>query len=203
MRHCVKWSDKEKEYLKEITPGHHYAEIVELMNKKFDREFTVELVKNAIGRYKLNTGFNGRFEKGLIPHNKGQKGVCAKGAEKGWFKKGQTPINHKSVGSERITKDGYIMIKVAEPNKWRLKHVVEWEKHNGKLPRNHALIFLDRNKQNTSIDNLKLVSRSELLIINRDNLLKDNKELNETAVIIAKVTDKVQKVIKKGERINE
>lgn len=199
MGYGIKWSDEEKEYLKEITPGHHYVEIVELMNKKFDREFTVELVKNAIGRYKLNTGFNGRFEKGLIPHNKGQKGVCAKGTEKGWFKKGQTPINHKSVGSERITKDGYIMIKVAEPNKWRLKHVVEWEKHNGKLPRNHALIFLDRNKQNTSIDNLKLVSRSELLIINRDNLLKDNKELNETAVIIAKVTDKVQRLTNRSE----
>lgn len=199
MGYGIKWSDEEKEYLKEITPGHHYAEIVELMNKKFDREFTVELVKNAIGRYKLNTGFNGRFEKGLIPHNKGQKGVCAKGAEKGWFKKGQTPINHKLVGSERITKDGYIMLKVAEPNKWRLKHVVEWEKHNGKLPKNHALIFLDRNKQNTSIDNLKLVSRSELLIINRDNLLKDNKELNETAVIIAKVTDKVQRLTNRSE----
>lgn len=125
MGYGIKWSDEEKEYLKEITPGHHYVEIVELMNKKFDREFTVKLVKNAIGRYKLNTGFNGRFEKGLIPHNKGQKGVCAKGAEKGWFKKGQIPINHKPVGSERITKDGYIMLKVAEPNKWRLKHVVE------------------------------------------------------------------------------
>lgn len=199
MGYGIKWSDEEKEYLKEITPGHHYVEIVELMNKKFDREFTVKLVKNAIGRYKLNTGFNGRFEKGLIPHNKGQKGVCAKGAEKGWFKKGQTPINHKPVGSERTTKDGYIMLKVAEPNKWRLKHVVEWEKHNGKLPKNHALIFLDRNKQNTSLDNLKLVSRSELLIINRDNLLKDNKELNETAVIIAKVTDKVQRLTNRSE----
>lgn len=200
MGYGIKWSDEEKEYLKEITPGHHYVEIAELMNKKFDREFTVKLVKNAIGRYKLNTGFDGRFEKGLIPHNKGQKGVCAKGAEKGWFKKGQTPINHKPVGSERITKDGYIMLKVAEPNKWRLKHVVEWEKHNGKLPKNHALIFLDRNKQNTSIDNLKLVSRSELLIINRDNLLKDNKELNETVVIIAKVTDKVQKIRNRSDK---
>lgn len=199
MGYGIKWSDEEKEYLKEITPGHHYVEIAELMNKKFDREFTVKLVKNAIGRYKLNTGFNGRFEKGLIPHNKGQKGVCAKGAEKGWFKKGQTPINYKPVGSERITKDGYIMLKVAEPNKWRLKHVVEWEKNNGKLPKNHALIFLDRNKQNTSLDNLKLVSRSELLIINRDNLLKDNKELNETAVIIAKVTDKVQRLTNRSE----
>lgn len=196
MGYGIKWSDEEKEYLKEITPGHHYVEIVELMNKKFDREFTVKLVKNAIGRYKLNTGFNGRFKKGNVPANKGKKGVCAKGCEKTWFKKGQTPINHKPVGSERITKDGYIMLKVAEPNKWRLKHVVEWEKNNGKLPKNHALIFLDRNKQNTSLDNLKLVSRSELLIINRDNLLKDNKELNETAVIIAKVTDKVQRLTK-------
>ena len=42
MGYGIKWSDEEKEYLKEITPGHHYAEIVELMNKKFDREFTVE-----------------------------------------------------------------------------------------------------------------------------------------------------------------
>lgn len=200
MGYGIKWSDEEKEYLKEITPGHHYVEIAELMNKKFDREFTVKLIKNAIGRYKLNTGFNGRFKKGNVPVNKGKKGVCAKGCEKTWFKKGQAPINHKPVGSERITKDGYIMIKVAEPNKWRLKHVVEWEKNNGKLPKNHALIFLDRNKQNTSIDNLKLVSRSELLIINRDNLLKDNKELNETAVIIAKVTDKVQKLTNRSDK---
>ena len=52
MGYGIKWSDEEKEYLKEITPGHHYVEIAELMNNKFDREFTVKLIKNAIGRYK-------------------------------------------------------------------------------------------------------------------------------------------------------
>ena len=151
MRHCVKWSDKEKEYLKEITPGHHYAEIVELMNKKFDREFTFELVKNAIGRYKLNTGFNGRFKKGNVPANKGQKGVCAKGAEKGWFKKGQVSINHKPVGSERIDVDGYTLIKVSEPNKWQLKHRVIYEKAYGPIPSNMAVIFLTNFSAESSV----------------------------------------------------
>ena len=202
MRHCVKWSDKEKEYLKEITPGHHYAEIVELMNKKFDREFTVELVKNAIGRYKLNTGFNGRFKKGNVPANKGQKGVCAKGAEKGWFKKGQVSINHKPVGSERTDLDGYTLIKVAEPNKWQLKHRVIYEKAYGPIPPNMAVIFLDKNKRNFNINNLALVSREELAIINKNNFIKENAALSRAGVNVAKVKNKINK-LKKESEINE
>ena len=199
MRHCVKWSDKEKEYLKEITPGHHYAEIVELMNKKFDREFTFELVKNAIGRYKLNTGFNGRFKKGNVPANKGQKGVCAKGAEKGWFKKGQVSINHKPVGSERTDLDGYTLIKVAEPNKWQLKHRVIYEKAYGPIPPNMAVIFLDRNKRNFNINNLALVSREELAIINKNNFIKENAALSRAGVNVAKVKNKINKLKKECE----
>ena len=199
MRHCVKWSDKEKEYLKEITPGHHYAEIVELMNKKFDREFTDELVKNAIGRYKLNTGFNGRFKKGNVPANKGQKGVCAKGAEKGWFKKGQVSINHKPVGSERTDLDGYTLIKVAEPNKWQLKHRVIYEKAYGPIPPNMAVIFLDRNKRNFNINNLALVSREELAIINKNNFIKENAALSRAGVNVAKIKNKINKLKKESE----
>ena len=198
MRHCVKWSDKEKEYLKEITPGHHYAEIVELMNKKFDREFTVEWVKNAIGRYKLNTGFNGRFKKGNVPANKGQKGVCAKGAEKGWFKKGQVSINHKPVGSERTDLDGYTLIKVAEPNKWQLKHRVIYEKAYGPIPPNMAVIFLDRNKRNFNINNLALVSREELAIINKNNFIKENAALSRAGVNVAKIKNKINKLKKES-----
>ena len=195
MGNGIKWTEEEKEYLKSIVKGRHYKEIAELMNNKFEREFNVYIIKNAISRYKLNTGFNGQFKKGNIPFNKGQKGICGKGCEKTWFKKGQIPKNHKPVGSERKTKDGYIMVKVSEPSKWRLKHVVVWEKVNGKIPKGHTLIFLDRNKENTSLDNLRLVSRSELLIINSNKLLKNSKEINETVVNIAKVTDKVRKKI--------
>ena len=193
MSKVIKWSDEEKEYLKEITPGRHYKEILELMNERFDRPFRMEQIKGAIARYKLHTGFTGRFEKGNIPFNKGKKGECPKGCEKTWFKKGQTPINHKPVGSERIDRDGYILIKVAEPSVWKLKHRVIWEKANGPIPKNYTVIFLDGDKSNTDINNLALVSRSELLIVNQKKLIKSDTELSKVGINIAKVQSKINK----------
>ena len=75
------------------------------------------------------------------------------------FKKGDIPSNKKPIGSERIIKDGYTEIKVAEPNKWESpKHRVIWEKVNGKISKGYALVFADGNKQNFGLDNLILVS---------------------------------------------
>lgn len=185
------WSDEEKEYLKEITPGRHYKEIQELIKKKFNLDLTMNQIKGAIGRYKLNTGLTGQFNKGNISSNKGMKGICAKGCEKTWFKKGQKPINHKPVGSERVNVDGYVETKVAEPNKWRLKHQVVWEEHNGSIPKGYAVIFGDGNPQNLDINNLILVSRKQLLILNRNKLIQKDADLTRTAVIIADVYSKI------------
>ena len=43
------------------------------------------------------------------------------------FRKGNIPANHKPIGYERINVDGYVEVKVAEPNKFRLKHRIVWE----------------------------------------------------------------------------
>jgi hypothetical protein len=193
------WSDNEKEYLGQITPGRHYKEIQELMNKKFNLELTINQIKGAIGRYKLNTGFTGCFNKGDIPHNKGVKGVIYEGCKKTWFKKGNEPINHRPVGSERVNVDGYIEIKVAEPNKWRLKHQVIWEEHNRPIPKGYAVIFGDRNPKNLDINNLILVSRKQLLIMNRNKLIQEDPELTKTGTIIADVLIKIGE-IKTNER---
>lgn len=191
----VRWTDEEKEYLSKITPGHHYKEIVYLMNEKFERTFTIEMIKGAIGRYKLNTGFNGRFKKGNIPHNKGLS-MCYPGCERTWFKKGNLPLNHKKVGSERVDRDGYTLIKVAEPNQWKLKHRVIWEQVNGPIPKGYSLIFADKDKTNMSLDNLILVSRKELMVINRRNLIKDNAELTKSGVNLSKLLVKISDVSK-------
>lgn len=84
-----KWSKEEKEYLGEITPGRHYKEIVELMNKKFEYKFELQQILGAIKRYGYNTGFNGRFQKGHKTWNKGTKGLT--GPNKTSFKKGNEP----------------------------------------------------------------------------------------------------------------
>ena len=187
------WSNEEKEYLAEITPGKHYKEIQELMKNKFNLEFTMNQIKGAIWRYKLNTGFTGRFQKGYIPFNKGKSQKDYMSAEsiektkKTRFKKGQSPINCRPVGSERITNDGYIEIKIAEPNVWKLKHLVVWEKENGPIPKGHALVFADGDKTNISLDNILLVTRHQLLIMNNNKLIKNNSEVTKTGVLIAKV----------------
>lgn len=183
------WSDEEKEYLKEVTPGHHYKEIQELINNKFNLELTVEQINGAIGRYKLNTGFNGQFKKGSIPANKGTKGLTR--ANRTSFKKGQTPVNYRPIGSERVNVEGYTEVKIADPNKWRLKHIVIWEKENGPLPKGHAIIFGDGNRENLDIDNLILVTRRQLLILNRNRLIQKDAELTKVAVNIAKVHEKI------------
>ena len=193
----IRWSEEEKEYLSKITPGHHYKEIVDLMNEKFERTFTIEMIKGAIGRYKFNTGFNGRFKKGNIPHNKGKLGTSYKGSEKTWFKKGHLPANHKEIGAERVDIDGYTLIKVAEPNQWKLKHRVIWEQVNGPIPKGYSLIFADQDKTNFSIDNLILVSRKELLMLNKKKLIKDDATLTKAGVNLSKLLIKIRDIDKK------
>ena len=203
------WSNEEKEYLAEITPGKHYKEIQELMKNKFNLEFTMNQIKGAICRYKLNTGFTGRFQKGDIPFNKGKSQKDYMSAEsiektkKTRFKKGQSPINWRPVGSERITKDGYTEIKIAEPNVWELKHKVLWEREHGSIPPKHVVIFADGNKENLDINNLMLISREKLLIMNTNELIKKDAELTKTGALIADVIIKTREMKKQESDTHE
>ena len=186
-----KWSDEEKEYLSEITPGRHYKEIHKMMNDKFEYQFTYKQVTAAIKRYNLKTGFNGRFEKGHIPANKGTKGIMK--ANKTSFKKGHVHWNKKPIGSERVSVAGYTEIKVADPDKWRLKHRVMYEKyHNVVLNPKQLVIFADRDKSNMSKENLLLLDNNQLLVLNHNKLINENAELTKVGVNVANIIIKLK-----------
>lgn len=111
---------------------------------------------------------NGRFKKGHVPFNKGKKNVTGFSSTR--FKKGQRPKNFKEVGSLRFPSNPkeYVMIKVANPSKWRPYHVIVWEKANNKpIPRQGVVIFLDGNNRNFEPSNLFLITKEELLAFNR------------------------------------
>ena len=186
-----KWTDEEKEYLALIVKGSTYKEITKKMNDKFEYDFSEEQVKGAMARYKLATGTGGYFKKGSTPWNKGLKGYM--GANKTSFKKGTIPPNQVPIGTESITKGGYIKVKVGEPNKWKLKQRYIYEQHYGEIPNNYNVIFADGNKMNFDIDNLIAVSKSEMLILNNNSLRFEDKELTKVGVNIAKVIDKAKK----------
>lgn len=185
------WSSEEKEYLKKITPGHHHTEIQALMSEKFSYEYSTEQIKGALTNHKLTTGFTGYFEKGHVSANKGVKGKHAKGSEKGWFKEGNKPTNYKPLGAEIVNAVGYAMVKTTEPNTWRLKHQLIWEEYNGPIPKGHSVIFGDGDRNNLDINNLILVSKNQLLTLNRNKLIKNDAELTIIGVAIADVYIKI------------
>lgn len=180
-----KFSIEQMKFLEDNITGTSYAEITIAFNLHFGLNLSLAQIKNVLARNKLTNGRNCCFHKNHTPFNKGAKGWSANGTEATRFKKGHIPKNHRSVGSERVNVDGYIEIKVAEPNKWRSKHIVVWETVNGRIPKGYAVIFADSNKLNMSIDNLLLVTRRQLLEINRKGLIFDNPEATKTWVLIA------------------
>ena len=186
-----KWTDEEKEYLASIVKGSTYKEITEKMNDKFEYNFSEEQVKGMMYRNKLTTGTGGYFKKGSTHWKKGLKRYM--GANKTSFKKGTIPPNQVPIGTESITKGGYIKVKVGEPNKWKLKQRYIYEQHYGEIPNNCNVIFADKNIRNFDINNLILVSKAEMLILNNNKLIFEDKELTKVGVNIAKVIDKAKK----------
>ena len=129
-----------------------------------------------------------RFKKGMTPWNNGIK-TSLKPVN--GFKKGNRPWHTRELFSERLDKDGYTIIKIAEPNKWMRKHRWIYEQKNGKIPEDSTIIFADGNKDNFNIENLVLVSRAELAILVRCRLISSVPELTKTGLNIAKIRIKL------------
>lgn len=89
----------------------------------------------------------------------------------------------KPIGSIRI-KERRQYIKIA-PHKWVQLHNHIWEQANGPIPKGHVLIFGDGDFLNTDLDNLVLVTRKQLLILNSNNLIKDRADFTKIGVMIA------------------
>ena len=142
------------------------AELHALFVQIFNRpEITIDNLKSLCTRRGWKSANDGRFHSGQVSHNKGKKGTCAPGAEKGWFKKGQVSHTYRGPGHERIdSRDGYVIMIVAETNPWTgaatrpvQKHRYLWEKQNGPVPEGMRLKCLDGNKTNTDPSNWKAI----------------------------------------------
>jgi hypothetical protein len=188
-------------YLRQHYPNHLQRQLLDMFNEHFNVAIGMKQLTGALKRYDIKSGRTGRFERGQTAWNKGLKGLQLGGKET-QFKKGNIPVNYRPVGSERISKDGYIEIKVADPRTWRLKHNVIWEEAYGKVPKGHCIIFLDGNKQNLDITNMQLITRGQLARLNQKHLISDNAELTKTGIIIADIYNKIgERKKKKKERV--
>lgn len=150
------------------------------------------------------TGRSGQFVKGATPHNKGVP--CAEGvggrhpnARKTQFKPGHGRSGvamrlYKPIGTERVSKDGYLERKIHDgmplQSRWRAVHLIEWEAANGPMPAGHCLKCMDGNRRNTDPSNWEPIPRAALPYLGgRYGLQYDRAapELRPTILAVAKL----------------
>ena len=183
------------EYLRENYRDISLVDMTDKFNRHFGTTYSQKQITTALKNRGINSGRTGHFPKGSKPWNAGKKGYM--GRNKTSFKAGREPHNTKWLGYERISKDGYIEISVAETNphtgyerRFKPKHVVIWEQRNGPVPDGCCVIFRDGDKLNVTIENLVLVSRAELLRINQYGYKEAPEEVKPSLLVLAKLETK-------------
>lgn len=167
---------------------------------RFERaDVKLDDIKSLCTRRRWNTGRTGRFEKGIVPHNKGKPfragGRSAETQFKPGCRHGSARENYKPIGTERFSKEGFLERKIHDglplQSRWRAVHLIRWEAANGPIPKGHCLKCLDGDRLNTDPSNWKLISRATLGILNRasNGIRYDDAppELKPTILAIAEV----------------
>lgn len=195
-----KLSPKIINWLEENVPGRPWKETFRMFKQEFPGfEWNLDAMKRTCYKHGIHNGINAQFKKGNEAWNKGMKGLRTPGSEKGWFKKGQKSATEKPLGSE-YTSDGYVMVKVKmdgpRDKRWKLKHVLIWEKYNGPVPKDSVVTFLDGNKRNFDINNLACIRKGVNSVLNIKKLRSQNKEIFETRVAQIELDQKIKRITK-------
>ena len=193
------WTPAEDRYLAEIYPKTHNHEVAKLMGRTYGsvvgRASSLGIKKDPAYIHQLlmveaqklqRLGGNTRFTKGRTPANKGVKLTEAQKAKIHYtfFPKGHIPANIKPVGSERISTDGYILVKI-KGGKYVLKHKLMWEMEYGRIPTGHCLKFIDGNPLNCVLSNIRLATKTEVMAMNQIHNLPD--EIKEVIRLKTKI----------------
>lgn len=134
--------------------------MAELVNDKFDTSITAEQMRGIYDNH------------GLVSHAPhGGRDVL--------------PVGH-----ERRISDGSVLVKMSgagDNTVYARKHRMIWEHAHGPIPDDSYLIFLDGDKTNCELENLRLVTKQEFFTLMHQDLLTDSPAANESAILIARI----------------
>ena len=194
------FTDEQFQLIKENAEGISNQELVDRVNQRFNLSITGKQMSAWRKNWGIVSGVDTRFQKGKAPFNKGKKQSEFMSQEQiertkaTRFQKGQVPKNYKPVGTETLSSDGYIRIKVQDHGewhqRWHLKHKILFEKEYGPVPEDMVLTFLDGDPSNVTLDNLIFITRAEHIEMTRRNLRFDSPEMTKLGAAIAKLNVK-------------
>lgn len=207
------WTPEEVNVLRELYPNVTAVDVADRLGRTVEQVYTkahlLGLKKSedffadprsgrlVPGSEKVAKSRSTRFKKGLVPWNKGVKGLSLGGSEtrfKPGNRSGRAVEVYQPIGTE-IVRGGYLARKVNDDapfyKRWRAVHILNWEAVNGPLPQGHALVFRDGDRQNVSVENLELVTRSELM--RRNSFHQYGPEIAEVIRLRGAVTRQINK----------
>lgn len=170
-----KINNKLKQYLLELNSKYTIDELLPIINKKFKENYTRLQLQKYLVRNK-------------IPYKYANKKMIRNIGDR------------IAIGTEYTKPDGMVLVKV-EKNKWEYKQRLIYEKYyNVKLKEDEYVIFLDDNRNNFNINNLKVVTRQEAGYIGsfktNYDINKSDKETTETLLKIANLLIKTKSIKK-------
>jgi len=177
--HHIRYSADERQWLKancHLPIGDYHRRF----NATFARDVAAQNLHALRVREGWKTGRTGQFTPGQTPANKGKP--CPDGvggrhpnARATQFKPGHGRTGfavdlYKPIGTERISKDGYLERKIHDgrplQTRWRGVHLINWEAANGPLPKGGCLKSRDGDKTNLDPANWMLIDRAILPTLN-------------------------------------
>ena len=149
-----------------------------------------------------------QFRKGHVPANKGLRrpgwapGRMKETQVKKGERRGVAVRLYRPIGTERISKDGYLERKTNDDlplqRRWRAVHLLLWEANNGPIPKRRAIAFRNRDKRDIRLDNLQCISRRELMTRNSVHNLP--KPLVETIQLLGALNRQIRRKTRSHEQ---
>lgn len=183
------WSVADDAELRRVYPNTRTTDVARLLRRTekaiYQRAKLLRLLKSAAYlaspvacrlRRGDNVGAAFRFQKGQTPFNKGLRrpgwapGRMRETQFKAGVRQGVATKLWKPIGTERVSKDGYLERKVNDglplQARWRAVHLVLWEEVHGPLAKGHAIVFRNGDKADIRLDNLECIARRALMLRN-------------------------------------
>lgn len=136
------WKRAEVNLIKKELPGKTNAQVAELISKRFGWNCQYYHIKKYCKAHGIPNGFR-----------------------KGWGSIGEERLFSKNRKDQKPYKIWFVKVGKGVPGAdrygWKPKHIILWEKYKGKIPEGHKLIFIDGNRENCTIENLTLVTKSQ------------------------------------------